>query len=66
MVSSASELKKNVVIIDNYDSFTWNVYEYLSQEGASVQVFRNDKITLEQLENLNPDTIVISPGTWSS
>ena len=62
MVSSASELKKNVVIIDNYDSFTWNVYEYLSQEGASVQVFRNDKITLEQLENLNPDTIVISPG----
>lgn len=57
-----SELKKNVVIIDNYDSFTWNVYEYLSQEGASVQVFRNDKITLEEIEKLKPDTIVISPG----
>ncbi|CCH46922.1 anthranilate synthase / indole-3-glycerol phosphate synthase [Wickerhamomyces ciferrii] len=51
-----------VVIIDNYDSFTWNLYEYLCQEGAQVEVFRNDKITVEEIEKLNPDTIVISPG----
>ncbi|CDK28798.1 unnamed protein product [Kuraishia capsulata CBS 1993] len=52
----------HVVMIDNYDSFTWNLYEYLCQEGARVDVFRNDKITLEELEKLDPDTIVISPG----
>ena len=53
---------KNVVLVDNYDSFTWNVYEYLCQEGAHVQVFRNDKITVEEIEALSPDVIVISPG----
>ena len=53
---------KSVVLIDNYDSFTWNVYEYLCQEGAKVQVFRNDKITTDEIEALNPDVIVISPG----
>ncbi|KAG0671426.1 bifunctional tryptophan synthase trp1 [Maudiozyma exigua] len=53
---------KSVVLIDNYDSFTWNVYEYLCQEGAKVQVFRNDKITIDEIEALNPDVIVISPG----
>lgn len=51
-----------VVIIDNYDSFTWNLYEYLCQEGANVEVFRNDKISIQGVEELNPDTIVISPG----
>jgi len=55
-------MTKNVVIIDNYDSFTWNLYEYLCQEGAKVEVFRNDKITVEEIEKLNPDTIVVSPG----
>ncbi|KAJ3050893.1 bifunctional tryptophan synthase trp1, partial [Rhizoclosmatium hyalinum] len=48
--------------IDNYDSFTWNVYGVLSQLGADVEVFRNDEITLEQLKALNPKNIVISPG----
>lgn len=52
----------SVILIDNYDSFTWNLYEYLCQEGADVQVHRNDKITIEEIENLNPDIIVISPG----
>lgn len=49
-------------MIDNYDSFTWNLYEYLCQEGAEVQVFRNDKITINEIQALNPDRIVISPG----
>ena len=39
----------NVVLIDNYDSFTWNVYQYLALEGATVTVVRNDQITLEEL-----------------
>lgn len=51
-----------VVMIDNYDSFTWNLYEYLCQEGADVQVFRNDKITIPEIEALNPERLVISPG----
>lgn len=54
--------KPKVLMIDNYDSFTWNLYEYLCQEGADVQVYRNDKITISEIETLNPDRIVISPG----
>ncbi|KAG2177992.1 hypothetical protein INT43_003245 [Umbelopsis isabellina] len=50
------------VLIDNYDSFTWNVYQYFSSLGAKVVVFRNDKVTLEEIEALNPRNIVISPG----
>ncbi|KAH3685533.1 hypothetical protein WICPIJ_003490 [Wickerhamomyces pijperi] len=53
---------KQVLLIDNYDSFTWNLYEYLCQEGANVTVIRNDKITIEQIKELNPDVLVISPG----
>ena len=53
---------KHVLMIDNYDSFTWNLYEYLCQEGAKVSVFRNDQITIDEIESLNPDIIVISPG----
>ncbi|ANB16019.1 bifunctional anthranilate synthase/indole-3-glycerol-phosphate synthase [Sugiyamaella lignohabitans] len=59
---TASSLSQNVVMIDNYDSFTWNLYEYLCREGANVQVFRNDKITVEEIAALNPDRILISPG----
>ncbi|CAN6661208.1 hypothetical protein TRVA0_033S00518 [Trichomonascus vanleenenianus] len=51
-----------VCMIDNYDSFTWNLYEYISQQGAQVEVFRNDTITIDELAKLNPDRIVISPG----
>ncbi|CAG8770305.1 31853_t:CDS:1, partial [Racocetra persica] len=50
------------VIIDNYDSFTWNIYQYISELGAEVQVFRNDQITVEQIKALNPKNIIISPG----
>ncbi len=51
-----------ILLIDNYDSFTYNLYQYLCELGAEVQVFRNDKITLEEIEALAPEQIVISPG----
>jgi anthranilate synthase/indole-3-glycerol phosphate synthase/phosphoribosylanthranilate isomerase len=52
----------NVILIDNYDSFTWNVYQYLVFEGATVTVYRNDEITLDDLIAKNPTQLVISPG----
>ena len=52
----------NLVMIDNYDSFTWNVYQYLVLAGASVTVYRNDQITLEELITSKPTQLVISPG----
>ena len=58
ILSNASRL----VLIDNYDSFTWNVYQYLVLEGASVTVFRNDEITMDELRALNPTQLVVSPG----
>ncbi|MFT6352445.1 MAG: anthranilate synthase component 2 [Neptuniibacter pectenicola] len=49
-------------MIDNYDSFTYNVVQYFGELGADVQVYRNDEITVEEIEALNPDHLVISPG----
>ena len=51
-----------LVVIDNYDSFTYNLVQYLGELGATVDVRRNDAVTLDQLEALAPDAIVISPG----
>ncbi|WP_428036858.1 aminodeoxychorismate/anthranilate synthase component II [Amphritea sp.] len=51
-----------LLMIDNYDSFTYNVVQYLGELGADVQVYRNDEITIEQIEALNPSQLVISPG----
>ena len=51
-----------LLMIDNYDSFTYNVVQYLGELGADVQVFRNDEITIEEIEQLNPTHLVISPG----
>ncbi|BBB25311.1 aminodeoxychorismate/anthranilate synthase component II [Amphritea japonica] len=51
-----------LLMIDNYDSFTYNVVQYLGELGADVQVHRNDEITIEQIEALNPEQLVISPG----
>lgn len=51
-----------LLLIDNYDSFTYNLYQYLAELGAEVEVHRNDKITLEEIERLQPERIVISPG----
>ncbi|KAF7597601.1 bifunctional tryptophan synthase trp1 [Aspergillus hancockii] len=52
----------NVILIDNYDSFTWNVYQYLVLEGATVTVFRNDELSLEELIAKKPTQLVVSPG----
>lgn len=52
----------NLILIDNYDSFTWNVYQYLVLEGATVTVYRNDEISLEDLVAKEPTQLVISPG----
>ncbi|WP_226648950.1 anthranilate synthase component II [Microbulbifer variabilis] len=51
-----------ILMIDNYDSFTWNVVQYLEELGAEVVVKRNDEITLEDIEQMAPAKIVISPG----
>ncbi|WP_420632333.1 anthranilate synthase component II [Candidatus Leptofilum sp.] len=51
-----------LVVIDNYDSFTYNLVQYLGELGQEIQVFRNDQVTLEDIRALNPDHIVISPG----
>ena len=51
-----------ILLIDNYDSFTYNLYHYLGELGAEVSVFRNDKITLDEVAALRPEKIVISPG----
>ncbi len=51
-----------LLLIDNYDSFTYNLYQYLSELGAAIQVRRNDQVTLDEIEALEPDHIVVSPG----
>src|SRR5690606_9835070 len=51
-----------ILMIDNYDSFTFNLVQYLQALGAEVEVVRNDALTVEQIEKLAPERIVISPG----
>jgi anthranilate synthase component 2 len=51
-----------IVMIDNYDSFTYNLVQYLGELGAQVQVYRNDQLLVEDIERLNPQRVVISPG----
>jgi len=51
-----------ILMIDNYDSFTYNLVQYLGELGASIKVFRNDKITIDKIKRLRPQKIVISPG----
>jgi len=51
-----------LLMIDNYDSFTYNVVQYLGELGVDVRVFRNDEITIADVEQLDPDHIVVSPG----
>jgi anthranilate synthase component 2 len=54
-----------LLMIDNYDSFTYNLVQYFSELGEDVQVFRNDEITLEEIAALKPARIVVSPGPCS-
>lgn len=51
-----------ILMIDNYDSFTYNLVQYLGEMGEELQVYRNDKITIPEIERLSPDRILISPG----
>jgi anthranilate synthase/aminodeoxychorismate synthase-like glutamine amidotransferase len=51
-----------ILVIDNYDSFTYNLVQYLGELGAEMRVFRNDEITVEQAVALNPEKVLISPG----
>ena len=51
-----------ILLVDNYDSFTYNLYQYLCELGASVKVLRNDVFTMEDVEKMKPEKIVLSPG----
>jgi anthranilate synthase component 2 len=51
-----------LLMIDNYDSFTYNVVQYLGELGSQVKVVRNDELTVAQIEALNPERIVVSPA----
>ncbi len=51
-----------VLVIDNYDSFVYNLVQYIGEQGAETAVYRNDQITLQEAAKLKPDRIVISPG----
>ena len=51
-----------ILVIDNYDSFTYNIVQQLGELGAQITVYRNDQITLDQIRKLDPDQIIISPG----
>ena len=52
-----------ILLIDNYDSFTYNLYQYLSELGAEVKTVRNDKLTIQEISRLEPEAIVLSPGS---
>lgn len=52
----------HVLIIDNYDSFTYNLVQYLGEQGAKLTIWRNDQFTLSDIEQLAPDAILVSPG----
>ena len=54
--------RTSVLVIDNYDSFTYNLVQYLGELGAEIGVVRNDKATVEELRSLGPDRLVVSPG----
>jgi anthranilate synthase/aminodeoxychorismate synthase-like glutamine amidotransferase len=51
-----------ILLLDNYDSFTYNLVQYLGELGAKVEVYRNDELTVEQVEALKPERILLSPG----
>jgi anthranilate synthase component II len=51
-----------ILLLDNYDSFTYNIYQYVSEEGEEVHVYRNDAISIQEVERLAPEAIILSPG----
>ena len=54
-----------ILLIDNYDSFTYNLYQFIGIFNSDIKVVRNDKITIEEIEELDPESIVVSPGPKS-
>ena len=56
------KIKAMILVIDNYDSFTYNIVQYLGELGADIKVYRNDALTVEKIEELKPERIMISPG----
>ena len=51
-----------ILLIDNYDSFSYNLFQLVGELNSDIAVYRNDKITIEEIENLNPEAIILSPG----
>lgn len=51
-----------ILLIDNYDSFSYNLYQLIGEVNSNIQVFRNDKITIDEVKDLNPEAIILSPG----
>ena len=51
-----------ILLIDNYDSFSYNLYQLIGEVKNDIQVFRNDKITIDEIRDLNPQAIILSPG----
>ena len=51
-----------ILLVDNYDSFSYNLYQLIGQVNKDIKVCRNDKITIDEIKNLNPDVIILSPG----
>lgn len=51
-----------ILLIDNYDSFSYNLFQLIGQVNPDIEVFRNDKITLDEIKDLNPEAIILSPG----
>ncbi|HUF02674.1 MAG TPA: aminodeoxychorismate/anthranilate synthase component II [Aridibacter sp.] len=58
----SARIEAMLLVIDNYDSFTYNLVQYLGELGAEMEVFRNDEITVEEIRDLSPEQILISPG----
>jgi anthranilate synthase/aminodeoxychorismate synthase-like glutamine amidotransferase len=58
----AAKIRRVILVIDNYDSFTYNLVQYLGELGAEVQVFRNDEVTIDRIREMNPERLLISPG----
>jgi len=54
-----------ILMIDNYDSFTYNIVQYCEELGAKIKIYRNDELSIKQIEELNPEKIIISPGPAS-
>ena len=51
-----------ILLIDNYDSFSYNLYQYVGEINPDIKVIRNDEMTVEEIEKLNPECIILSPG----